>query len=523
MFRSLRPLIEAALFLFALGCGALALASVDEVVADTLYFCAWCAAMLLIFTLGLRLPLHLQDRLSFVAGPGIVAAALALTLLGNIALYRHDAHFDATVSGRFTPPPELETIADSLQHDVVLTYFYNNKDDDAYAAKQVLAVVKRQQPHLKVRLLDLDTELTAARDYGVKMYNTVIVEAEGRRTQIENTVDLRQMAYAIERVLQRRTPTVCFVAGHGEHYVPGHVHYSHVETLGGDKPGRSDVLEAPPDGLDRLKLAIETIGYSDRAIEPATLPGVPEDCAVVADIGATSAYAPAEVQALSDYLARGGNLLLAYDPRFPVAPELTSLLAEVGLAVENGVVVDPLNHYGTDQEQAAVPYYPPHPITEQIALTVFPGARPIRLREPVAGLTATELVATSKDSYVRPLDPTIHAADATAAAPGPRLIAAAVQGTWPGGGHAQFRLVLVGDASFAANAFFPYASNGDLAVSMIRWLAEDTATPLLKPETYSLPEMRLTHRQMQVTFLMVEVLLPVSVMLFGAAVWWRRR
>ena len=523
LLRSPRLLFEAVLFLLALGFGASAFSSLEEAVADALYFCAWCAAMLLIFTLGLRLPLHLQGRRAFAAGFGIVAAALAIALLGNIALYRHDAHFDATVNERFTPPPELATIARSLQQDVVFTYFYNNKDDDAYAAKQVLAVVGRQQPRLKVRVLDLDTELTAARDYGVKMYNTAIVEAEGRRTQIENTVDLRQMAYAIERVLQRRTQTVCFITGHGEHYTPDHVHYSHVETLGGDKPGRSDVLEAPPDGLDRLKLAIETIGYSDRAIEPATLPAVPEDCAVVADIGATNAYAPAEVQVLSDYLARGGHVLLAYDPRFPVAPELASLLAEMGLALENGVVVDPLNHYGTDQEEAAVPYYPPHPITEQIALTVFPSARPIRLRGSVAGLTAAELVATSKDSYVRPLDPTLHTTDAPAAATGPRLLAAAAQGTWPGGARAQFRLVLVGDASFAANAFFPYASNGDLAVSMIRWLAEDTAAPLLKPETYSLLEMRLTHRQIQVTFLLVEALLPLSVMVFGAAVWWRRR
>jgi ABC-type uncharacterized transport system involved in gliding motility auxiliary subunit len=103
------------------------------------------------------------------------------------------------------------------------------------------------------------------------------------------------------------------------------------------------------------------------------------------------------------------------------------------------------------------------------------------------------------------------------------LLAAAVQGIWPGAGRAPFRLVLVGNASFAANAFFPYASNGDLAVSMIRWLAEDTATPLLKPESYSLPEIRLTHRQMQLTFLLVEVVLPLSVMLFGAVVWWRRR
>jgi ABC-type uncharacterized transport system len=515
-----RSLFEAALFLLALGLGATAaLGQVDEKVADGLYFGAWCAAMLLIFSLGLRLPLHLRGHFARVAKPGIVSAALGLALLGNIALYRHDAHFDATVSGRFTPPPELETIADSLQQDVVLTYFYNNKDDDAYAAKQVLAVVGRQHPRLRVRALDLDTELTAARDYGVKMYNTVVVEAEGRRTQIENTVDLRQMAYAVERVLQRRTQTVCFVTGHGEHYAPGHVHYTHVETLGGDQPGRSDVLEAPPDGLDRLKLAIETIGYSDRAIEPATSPAIPEDCAVVADFGPTSAYAPAEVQAMRDYLLRGGHLLLAYDPRFPIAPELASLLKEVGLAVESGVVVDPLNHYGTDQEQAAVPYYPPHPITEEIALTVFPGARPITLLGPIRGLTAAELVATSKDSYVRPLDPSVH----TAGAPGPRLLATAVQGSWPDGGRAPFRLVLVGNASFAANAFFPYASNGDLAVSMIRWLAEDTATPLLKPEAYSLPEMRLTHRQMQVTFLLVEVVLPLCVMLFGAAVWWRRR
>ncbi len=513
--RSVRLLFEAALFLVALGLGAAAFDLVDHTVADALYFGAWCAAMLLIFSLALRLPLHLRGRLARLANPGIVGAALGLALLANIALYRHDAHFDATVSGRFTPPPELETIARSLkddvvllyrhdahfdatvsgrftpppeletiarslQDDVVLTYFYNSKDDYAYGAKQVLEVVARRHPHLTVRVLDLDTELVAARDYRVKLYNTVVVEAEGRRTQIENTVDLRQMAYAIERVLQRRVQTVCFVTGHGELYAAGHVHFGHVETLGAGLPGASDVLEAPPNALDRLKLAIETIGDNDRPIAPAMLPAIPEDCTVAADLGATSAYAPAEVQVLRDYLVRGGHVLLAYDPRFPVTPELSSLLDEVGLAVEDGVVVDPLNHYGTE-------------------------------------------LATSKDSYVRPLDPAAHATDAPTAAPGPRLLAAAVQGTWPGTGRAPFRLVLIGNASFASNAFFPYASNGDLAVSMIRWLADDTATPLLKPEAYSLPEIRLTHRQMQVTFLLVEVLLPLSVMLFGLVVWWRRR
>jgi gliding motility-associatede transport system auxiliary component len=520
-----RTLLEAALFFTALGLGGAAAlySGGNETIADTLYFGAWCAGMLLIFSLGLRLPLVLRGRFAPLATIGVVIAAIGLTLLGNIALYRHDAHFDATISDRFTAPPELETIARSLQHDVLLTYFFNSKDEYAEAAKQVLAVAARQRPHLKVRVLDLDTELVAARDYGVKLYNTVIVEAQGRRTRVENTVDLRQMAYAIERVLKQRTTTVCFVTGHGERYTPGHVHLSHREILGGEEPGASDVLEAPPDGIDRLKLAIETIGYDDRAIEPARLTTIPQDCAVIADLGPRSGYAPAEVRLLKDYLIRGGRVLLGYDPPFRVAPELASLLSEVGLAVESGVIVDPLNHYGADPEQAAVPYYPPHPITEQVALTVFPGARPIRLSGPVAGVTAAELVATSRDSYVRPLNPTASAPDPAGQTPGPRLLAVEVHGTWPDGGSAPFRLVLVGSASFAANAFFPYASNGDLGVSMIRWLADDTTTPLLKPATYSPPEIRLTHRQMQVTFFLVEVLMPLSVMVFGAVVWWRRR
>ena len=520
--RRARRLVEIALFLAALGLGGLALRPVAETTADVVYFGAWCAAMLLIFSLGLRLPLHPRGRLARFAAASLMGAAFALALLGNIALYRHDAHFDATVGGRFTPPPELEKVARSLQGDVALTYFYNSKDGYAAAAKQVLAVAARRHPHLRVRSLDLDTEFIAARDYGVKLYNTVVVEAQGRRMQVENTVDLRQMAYAIERVLQQRTQIVCFMSGHGEYYTPGHVHFGHREILGGEQPDRSDLLEAPAEGLDRLKLAIETVGYSDRSIDAATVPAIPEDCAVVADMGASSAYTPAEVGALRAYLLRGGHLLLAYDPRFSVAPELASLLNEVGLRVENGVVVDPLNHYGTDQEQVAVPYYPPHPITEQIALTVFPEGRPIRLQRAVADIKVAELIATSKDSFVRPIVATSAVAQAAPTAAAARLLAAAVQGTWPGGGEAPFRLVLVGNASFASNAFFPYASNGDLAVSMIRWLAEDT-TPLLKPETYSVPEIRLTHRQMQATFLLVEVLLPLSVMLLGAKVWWRRR
>jgi hypothetical protein len=58
---------------------------------------------------------------------------------------------------------------------------------------------------------------------------------------------------------------------------------------------------------------------------------------------------------------------------------------------------------------------------------------------------------------------------------------------------------------------------------MLRWLADDGATPKLKPATYSTSEVRLTHREMQLTFFLIEILLPLSVIGFGIAVLRRRR
>jgi ABC-type uncharacterized transport system len=525
----MRPVwIDGALFVLALGLGiAGVLSRSEDTTSKLLYFGAWCAALLLIFLLGLRLPLHIGGRLSLVAHGAIAAAAVGIVVLGNIALYRHDTYFDATVSGRFTPPRELETVARSLKADVTLTYFYNDQDDMARAARDVLAATARRYPRIRLRTLDLDKEPIAAREYGVQLFNTMVVEADGRRTQVENTVDLRQVAFAIVRAQKQQTDIVCFVTGHGEPYAGGgHVHFSHEETLATrDNPNEADIIEAPPLGLDRLRLAIAAIGYADRAFAPEMASSVPEDCAIVADIGPRTSYTPEEVHRLEAYLARGGRLLLMYDPHFPVTPELQQFLARAGLQLENGVVVDPVNHYGADQDKIAVPYYPPHRITDQLAMTVFPMARSMRVIGKIPGITTTELIASSKESYLRPLENSgIEATSATdaAKAPGQKTIAVAEQGNWPGETK-PFRLVMIGSAGIATNAFFPYVSNGDLVVSAIRWVAGDADTPDLKPATYSLPELTLTHRQMQVTFLLIELILPLTVILLGGVVWWRRR
>jgi len=91
MLRSPRLAFEAMLFVLALGLGATAaFGPLDNTFADQLYFGAWCAAMLRFFSLALRLPLHLRPALGRVVSPAIVTAAVALAVLSNTAVYRHD-------------------------------------------------------------------------------------------------------------------------------------------------------------------------------------------------------------------------------------------------------------------------------------------------------------------------------------------------------------------------------------------------------------------------------------------------
>jgi hypothetical protein len=220
------------------------------------------------------------------------------------------------------------------------------------------------------------------------------------------------------------------------------------------------------------------------------------------------------------------------DPQFPLGADLQrSLLTPLGLSSEPAIIIDPLNHFRTDPDKVAVPYYPPHPITARLALTVFAQARPIRLSQPPTAVKASVLAASSQDSYLRPPSAAGGITIAAGGLPPPaevehgaQALAVALEGAFPGASpDKHFRLVISGTSKFATNEYFSYVSNGELSVAIMRWLAEDEASPNLAPRTYNVPEIALTSAQMRDTFIALEIVLPLSTALFGFAMWWRRR
>jgi ABC-type uncharacterized transport system involved in gliding motility auxiliary subunit len=505
-----------------------------------LWFAGWCVAMLVLFGLGIRLPL--QPPWSHWAGvaytAGSVVAAMALTVLANAALVGHDVHFDLTRERVFTPSRQALEVVDRLSQDVALTYFYHAQDQSGKRLKELVEVLGRRNARLHVRTIDPDRQPSLAQNYGVRLYNAAVLEAEGRRLVVQST-DENDIAIGIQRVLRQRVITLCFMEGHNEYPIDNFEFHTHLEGLHDHShdDATSKVVQMPGHGIGRMRRAVEALGFEVRTILPTTQPVIPGSCAVVIDANPRTTYLPGESAALEAYLRRGGSLLLLYDLGFVIEPHLTQMLEKLGVRCTQSVVLDPQQHYATDPEMVAVSGLEPHPITKNVSLTFFPGARALELLPTASGITAVPLIRSSKGSYTRPVEPvetrqvaldTLPApatASQSESQPQPHILAVAVEGSWASmePGTRPFRVVVVGDADFASNSFFPYMANSDLLLSMVRWLVHEERSAAVASRIPVPPLILLTKPQMRQIFLVTEVLLPLSMLIIGAVVWWKRR
>ena len=308
-------LVVAALIAAAILFGALGFSGFGDRISNTLLFAAWSLTLLTLFALAVRLPLRGRGSqwTAWAANALIVCGALGAVIAANVALYRHDVHFDATREGLNTPPQQLTDVVDQLRSPLSMTYFYNAGDPNALAARDMIEIAARNHPLLAFRAIDLDKEPGLARDIGVHSYNTAVLQAGDRKVLVENVTDAARLGYAALRVLRQRAETICFVTGHGETFrpMPGHYHFSHVETLRGhDMPGADDVLVAEPEQLDRFQLALDEIGFEMRPLVMAMASAIPANCTVVAEIGPRTALAAGEADLLAEYLKSGGRVAM---------------------------------------------------------------------------------------------------------------------------------------------------------------------------------------------------------------------
>ncbi|HEU0063071.1 MAG TPA: GldG family protein [Hyphomicrobiaceae bacterium] len=502
----------------------------------------WLLAVLALFAVGLRLPLEtrLVGLSAWLYAFAAVAAGVGVWVLANVAIVLNDTHIDVTREKVYTPSANALAVVDELKTPVRITYFYRSEDPAARRASDILEVMGRRNPLLTITTVDPDKRPEVARREGIRLYNAAIIEAGGRRILIQGT-DEAEIAIGIQRVLRTRALTVCFLEGHGELPMDNFEFHTHLEGGSDHSHGdaSSQIIETSGHGVGRLRRALEAQGYATAKLILATSGAVPGDCTVLLAANPRTTFLPAESAALRAYLSAGGSALLLFDLGFVPEPGLARLLADLGGRLEQQVVVDPLSHYQTDAEMVAVTGYDPHPITRTVSLTFFPGIRPLSLTQPAAGVLATPILKSSRDSYARPVEaaasrrieetPRSHGSVPASPSPvgavadvAPRVLGIAVEGTLAAGAP-PFRAVVIGDGDFASNSFLPYMANGDLALAAVRWLAREEYRTAVRTRIPVPPMILLTAAQSRAIFTSIVIVLPLSVIAVAGLVWWWRR
>jgi ABC-type uncharacterized transport system involved in gliding motility auxiliary subunit len=488
--------------------------------AGVLWFGGVIAAVLVLFAAGLRLPIPAAGLPRLAARLGITGAAVALTVLANMALYRHDLQFDLTRGRAFTPSGEAQSIVRGLNQPVRLTYFYQKQDPAGRGAATIVELLARLNPQLEVETVDTDQHPALANQMGVQVYNTAVVRAGEQRIQVITT-DEEEIALAILRATRARETVICFATGHGEYDIDNfefHTHFEGAQSHSHNIEGVG-VVQMQQHGLGRLRRTIEKLGLVARKTLIAGGQQIPPDCTALIEANPRTRYTSADSKLLRAYLERGGSLLMMVEPDYSVDETMASVLAEAGIRLGEGFVVDPVDHYFTDEQMIAVAKYTRHPVTRNLALSIYPGARPVETI-PAADATATVLFSTSAQTYR--ITDRLKASEEEESAPhGAIPLAVASEGRF--GSGSPFRLVVFGDADFASNSFFSYLANADMVLGCISWLIREERAPVVKPPVEVLPTVALTGSQVQGIFIATVLVLPGSVALLGGLVWWRRR
>ncbi|MBS0526789.1 MAG: Gldg family protein [Proteobacteria bacterium] len=489
---------------------------------SALWSLACLAALLVLFAAGLRLRVYGAGWRRWVLRLGLIVGAVAATLAANVAVYRHDAHLDFTREQAFTPSTEASDIVRGLTEPVQVVYFFQKENAAGRGLATMLELLGRLNPLLAVEMVDIDRNPARASSFGVQLYNTAVIVTSSHRLQVLTTDD-REIALGILRALRRQQPVVCFVTGHGEYDIDNfefHTHFEGSHSHSHNTEGMA-LVQMEQHGLGRMRRALEKLGLEPRKVELRPGRPLPEDCAALVDANPRTPHLPVEADLLRTYLAGGGSYMLLVEPDFAIEERLAAVIADAGARVGSGVIVDPADHYFTDEQMIAITKYANHPVTRSQALSFYPGARPV---EPVArdGVRAVALFASSPQSYVVQ-DRARYREEGASAPRRSYPLAVAAEGKLAADAR-PFRLIVVGDADFASNSFFPYLANADIVLAGVSWLLHEERRPSLKPPVEVLPTVTLTSAQVRWIFILTVILLPGAVACTGLGVWlWRRR
>ena len=461
-------------------------------------------------------------------------ALISRTALGSIAFFgvlvlvaligqRHPMRLDLTESKQYSISDQSQKIVKSLKDDVHVKAFYQEADPKKNQTGDLLETYRYYSKRLNYQLIDPDREPSLAKHYQVRTYGTLVLEGLGK-TQTVTTADEENITNAILKLTQEKERVIYFLTGHGER-----------ETSSFEK-----------DGYSTTKAAIEKENFRVEALNLLVDPQIPADAALVIVADPQKPLLGSEIEALRQYLTRGGSVLLLLEPFFESGVE--QFLKSYGITLKSDIVVDTMSRvFGASYLIPVVTEYGFHKITDGFNVACFlPTTRSVTAAdESPDWVELTELGSTSNYSWAdtdfRLGQSQPPKFDESKDRRGPIAVAVIAAISAKSGddkkeeqkrdpednpetdSKAQAQLAVFGDSDFASNSYFNLQGNGDFFLNSINFLAQqENLITIERPKTKSTP-LTLSRFQGQLLFWVGLLLMPTVILVTGLAVFKVRR
>ncbi len=454
----------------------------------------------------------------------IISTVLFAGILAFIALIaeRHPWRLDLTEAGKYTLSEQTRKILDSVKEPVRIKGFYASMGPEQNRAKETLENYNYYNKNITYEFVDPDRQPEVARRYEVRTYGTLVLEGYDKKevVQIDNE---EAITNAIFKLMRKEEKKIYFLTGHGEHSLKDF-----------ERSGYSGVQAA----LQKANYRVEEWNLMQQG-------KVPDDVSVLVVAGPRKSLMKEEVASLTEFVDGGGKLLILVEPFQDGG--LRDFLGRYGMELHDDIVVD--QQGGVYLGSYLMPIsaqYGMQKITEDFQVaSFFPEVRSVRAMEkPPENAHVSPLVFTSEGSWAETdlaaLNQQSQAKfDESGDMKGPVPLAAIAEigGKKPDSGEQKDTgegddkgkdakkayVVVYGDSDFASNSYFDALGNGDLFMNTVNFLAEEGTLINIKVREAKTKPMLMSQGQGVLVFWVSVVLVPLSVLMAGLAVYRVRR
>jgi ABC-type uncharacterized transport system involved in gliding motility auxiliary subunit len=428
---------------------------------------------------------------------------VGIVAIVNFLAARHSIRWDLSENQNFSLAPQTHRVLRNLAREVTITVFTREKDPGYQSYKERLDSFRQASSKISVSFVDPERQPKIAQNYGISRTDTAVFESAGHSVRVNAPSEV-ELTGALIRVSQDSKKRVFFLEGHGE-------------------PSLDDRERT---GLSAAREILLKQGYEVGTLSLLKEEAVPDQTAILVLAGPRRPVTTDELDRIYAYVEKGGHLLLLIDP--DTQADLNPLLKRWGLGVGPGALVDLQDRLAQgDLTSLLVRTFTEHEITQDLSAAVlFPLARHITFDEQIGHTwDYVPLARTSPNSWAETdLQGRVVKLDEKEDIKGPLPMAAALAPkVAPEEGKPRPAIVVIGNSTFATNAFVNFPGNSDFFLHSAGWLAEERNLLAIVPKDSVLHPFTPNPLQERALLYLQVILLPATMVISGIMVWRKRR